>query len=34
MIKILIDQFKEELDGGALISINPQKARARILPFS
>jgi predicted nuclease of predicted toxin-antitoxin system len=29
-----IYQFKEELGGGALISINPQKARARILPFS
>ena len=29
-----INQFMRELDSGALISINPQKARARILPFS
>lgn len=29
-----IRQFKAELDRGALISINPQKARARILPVA
>lgn len=35
--KLVIDaihQFKEELERGALISINPHKARARILPLT
>ena len=28
-----IEQFRRELEAGALISIDPQRARARILPF-
>jgi len=28
-----IEQFRRELEEGALISIDPQRARARILPF-
>lgn len=29
----VIEQFREELVQGALISIDPQRARVRILPF-
>lgn len=28
-----IHQFREDLDSGALISVNPQRSRARILPL-